>query len=1156
MKKQFTRHLLLCAVLFLVVQGVSMAQNQRLFSLDFNNRPLKEVLDKITTTSSYKFIYTDKVDVEKINVSIKCTDQSLDSILKNLLSEAGLNYVIKRNQVIITPSERKVQQVKSGYFIQGTVSDSDGLPLPGAYIIIKGSKNNTISGNDGEYRLNNVNEGDIMLVTFIGMKAQEVAVGSKNRIDVILMPDIELLEDVVVTGYQTLSKERVTGSFATVTSDELNNTLTSDFASRLEGKVAGVKVDKGEIIIRGQGTLLSNTDPLIVVDGFPIEGGIATINPDDIQNVTVLKDAAAASIWGTRAGNGVIVITTKKGVNNKTKLDVSYTFSISNKNNYSDLHLINSEQSIDFDMDLIKNYYWTPSDVFWHGSVNKVQEAYYNADMELGGYADYNDVINTASFKSEIERLKKLDAYKQISKYLFRNPINNRANISLLGGNEKSDYFLSALFEHNRENEVRSANSDVKLNFKYNYHLLKNLTLSTNIAISYSEGHDNSIDQWYLANEYPYHTLVDESGSRIQYYMIDPWEGKIREEMGYLPYTTNLLDVSDANNYSATSFSTRVQAMLNYQLLDCLSLNTRFQYERGIKKTSDLFEVSHPTMRGIINAYTTVNSDGTLTNNFPVGAEYDNTNMDIEAWTWRNQIEFNKNINDDEHQISALAGHEVRLYRTKGISCTQYGFDPISLTYVPMEESVLNRGDLPTWMSYYPYSLENFNKYAESENRDLSLYANASYTYKKRYSATISGRMDQSNIYGNDSKYRYNIIWSAGLSWKISDESFMTASWVDNLQLRLTYGLGGNVNKNFYPVLMGSNYVDYWTGVHYIYLTNPANKRLRWETSRTLNVGLDYSLLKNRVSGSVDFYNKEGIDLLGRVALDPTNGFTEATMNFASVLNRGVEVTVNVIPVMTKDFSWSIGGNVTYNKNVVTKVDDGGSSANNYIYPSPRYGISIEGKPINRLYAYEYAGLNSNGEPMVMDGGEYVYWGDFSGDAASLKYMGTTVAPWYGGLNTSLRYKNFTLSAFATFEAGHVFRKPTSQMIYSMGATTDVIDRWRTQGDEQVTNVPGLIDYYTQYSMMPYYRFADINVLDASWIQLKEISFNYSFSKHLIGRQISDLNIGIQLRNICQWNKNDDNIDPKTIVADAYYGETSYGFRDPFSFIFTFKIGF
>ena len=1150
----------------LTISAHATYSQSKQISLNLTNVTVKEALETVKRQSNYSLSFNTKdLDVRK-KVSINVVNVSIQDALSLILKDQNVSYSVEDRKIVIIkkqPTNNGVEGSKkndrSANSFSGKVVDERNQPLPGATVIVKETGKGIITNPDGTFSIDVPNPESLVLLSFIGYKPVEVM--AKNISVVNLQPDAQNIEEVVVTGYQTISKERATGSFQILNSEKLNKTLAPDLITRLDGKIAGLQINKNGITIRGRGSIMSSNEPLFVVDGFPVEGGLSTINPDDIENVSVLKDAAAASIWGVRAANGVIVITTKAGKkSDKPRIDVSAYYTINEKSDLSHNRIMSSAAAVDLALERIQKGWWSPSDVtHWNSEVNKVEEAYYNTLLEKGMEQTFDEVVSDPKFIANLNQLKKANLRKQFEKELMRNASQERVNASLRGGSEKNAYYLSTLFNFNQHEAVGDDNNEILLNFRNDYNLSKRFTFSSAANIRYNSQSSNGVSSSDLKYEEPFHNILDENGNRIQYYMVDPWEGARREQMGYLPYTTNMLDVRDHNNNKHESFSARVQAVLSLKLIEGLTVETRFQYEKGFGKNESIKSVAHPDMRRIINGYTLVNADGSLNRQFPLGEEYGLSNNDFEAWTWRNQLSFNRNFTNRKHQISAILGQEMRLYRNSSRSTSQYGFDSETLQYIPIDEAMWYSSKYPGWSNLGAVNFSLFSKYLESDNRDVSFYANGSYTYDSKYTLTASGRIDQSNIYGNDSKYKYNMIWSSGFSWRISEERFAKADWLNSLLLRATYGIGGNVNKQFYPVLMGKSYIDYYSGATYISLTNPANKDLKWETTKTFNLGVDFATLSNRLNVNVDFYNRKGEDLLGRAALDPTNGFSSAQVNFASLVNRGIELTVNTTPIVANDFKWDFGFNLTYNKNEVKKVESEGSSASAYLSTVPGNGVALIGKPLSRLYAYPFAGLNNNGEPMYWENGEKVNFWEYSKDPSTLKYLGQTDAPWFGGVSTSLTYKGFTLSANATFKVGHKFLLPSGTPSSVYNYDEYLTGRWQKPGDENFTNVPGLKDHLynmDQYNLQELYRSSDILARNAGYIRFNELSLNYSFKKQMLSKlSINGLDLCFQIRNLALWTANKEGVDPETVSIDSY-GQTSVFLPEPRSFIVGLKVNF
>lgn len=1146
--------LVLCLNLTLSAKVYSQAER---FSIQKENATVKEVFDEVMRLSNYHFFYNNEFDANR-RISVRLKNARLDDIMKQVFEGQDYSYKLMDNYVIIKKEDKAVEpQSKYTRKITGLVKDHDGNPLPGVTVVIAGTTLGVATDIDGKFMLPVPGPGTILQISFVGKKTKEVVVQDQTHFNIVLEDDEKVLDEVVCTGMQTLSRERATGSFEILNAESLEKTLTSDVVSRLEGKVAGLQIGQNnKMTIRGRGSLYSSTDPLVVVDGFPIESGLSSVNPDDIASVTVLKDAAAASIWGVRAANGVIVITTKAGQEKeKPSLDISYFLTVESKADYRDLHLLSPADAVDLHLEQIQKGWWTPTYADKHQSVNKVQELYYNTMKRLNTNS-FSTIAGNAEFKQGLDQLRKANLYEQFEKEMLRNALSNRLNISLRGGSERSNYYMSAVYNRQSGGNIGDQSNNLMMNLKHDYKLIPRLTLSTAVNVHYSNSENNGIGIERLVSEVPFHNMLDEEGNRIQYYMVDPWEGKNREEMGYLPYATNLLDEQEANDNTSDVFSARLQLALKLNIINGLDVETRFQYERSYSNSENLYSQSSPYMRGLINDNTIV-TDGKLVRNLPMGARFDQSRSDLEAWTWRSQLTYNGDWNDSKHMLAVVLGHEMRMYRTTGRSSIQFGYDPNALTYIPIDETAWKQGTYKTWYNLKS-DIPSLHSSSEQDNRDISVYLNGAYTFMNRYSLSASGRVDQSNLFGNDSDYKYNFIWSTGVSWRISEEQFAKTDWMDQLMLRFTYGIGGNVNKNFYPVLMGAKMVSA-SGVPYVELTNPANKNLTWEKSTTFNAGVDFAFLNHRIGGSLDYYHKKSTDLLGRVALDPTNGFESATMNFASILNQGIEVTLNTTPLKINDFTWNLGFNISYNKNEVIKVESDGTTDSDYLGTTPPFGgqgVAIIGKPLGRMYSYRYAGLNDQGEVMLWQGNEKIKYDQFERLPENLKYEGTMEAPWFGGINTSLEYKGITLSANATYKFGNKFRVPVGSSDLS-NTYSNVADRWTV--NNQNTNVPVLLDALqsnAQFEMENYHTLADLYVRDAAWLRLNEIALGYTFQRHLIRKTpFSMINVQFQVRNPALWTKNKENIDPEAVITTAA-SSTSYSLPEARSFILAIKLSF
>lgn len=1146
----------------LVFCASATVMSQHKVNMQLGETTYKTVFSELRKQTGHVVMYNNAM-LDK-NGLVKANFENVDvsTFLDEILKDKGLAYEITGEFIILVketkPSNTEVEQAKK--LVKGTVVDKDGMPLPGVSVFVKGTNIGISTDIDGKFELKIADKKGLVLVfSFVGMHTQEIAYTGQANIKVVLKDDSEQLEEVVVTGYQTLSRERATGSFSQIKSDVIEQKITTDVVDGLKGLTAGVLVnEENEITIRGVGSIYGDTRPLIVVDGFPVEADLSTINTADIESYTILKDAAASSIWGTRAANGVIVITTKMGKKSeKFAVDASYYLTIKDKQSYTDQYggnYANTEDAFDFGRKTV-NFRWSPASAkFNRYGLNLLQQAEYEKFYNIIDENEYND---------KIASLAKNDFFKDADEYFLRKSVSQQLNVSMRGATERNSFLTSIQYNSNKGSMIGNKNTSMNINIKNDYKISERFLFRTAANFTYTKGDVNNIR---ISWNPTYQPLFNEDGTPFQSYKHVRYDlAKEKEALGYLPYGSSPIDESNYSDDKTSSFSARIQLGLNVKLTEALSFDTKFQYERGLSKVDNLKMRNHPEVRMLYNNFTVVNEDGSLLHQYPKGDELTSTKNEHDAWTWRNQLTFNKNLDDDKHQITVMGATEIRKYVTYGFTHEQKGFNSTSLTYMPFDEAGW-QGPFQdrTWYGNSGMGYGKFTKYSEVDNRDVSVLVNAAYTFNGKYTLNMSGRVDQSNLYGKTDDIRYKPLWSAGLSWKLSDEAFLSkVSWLDNLTAKLTYGKSGSINKMFYPQLMASQETSYY-GYNYMFIINPANKNLKWEEVTQTNLALDWSIFGNRVWGTFEYYNKVSNDLLGKQNLNPTYGNTDAYVNFASMRNRGVELTLNAYPIKTKDFKWETNLNFAYNKNEVTKVTVAGESTNSYLYElggmdnimmEKMYGFSsgsaILGKPISRLYAYKYAGLNDKGEPMLYDkdDNKVVYY-NLLNRPEDLKYMGGMSPTTYGNFRNSFTYKDLTFAFNFIYQLGHYFRKPVTTVSgsgYGL-VRSNVSEMWEKKGDEATKTMPGVsgLAWY-QYTIDDFYRNADINVLKGDNIRLDNVSLNYNLPESLTAKTpFKSLNVKVQARNLWLWTANDEDIDPSSLSGMPMPKSIVFGIKASF----------
>lgn len=1006
----------------------------------------------------------------------------------------------------------------SGITVRGTVSDVDGEPLVGATIRIANSKNvssGAITDMDGKYSISVPSESAVLEFSFVGFANQALKVGTSRILNIVLKTDDQLLDEVVVTGYQTISKERATGAFSKVSGEKLQEQRLNSLSTLLEGRVAGY----ANGLVRGTTTMNGVTNPLYVIDGFPVEStrytpqgnlieNIPDLNMEDIESITVLKDAAAASIYGARAANGVVVIVTKKASKGRTEVSFSSTFTFSPYSFYKD-RLTNSADVIDLEKEWAeKNPNLQGSGASSYAANLLKYRVYTNQGITaiLNAYAG-NSTQNEMNATLNALSAKGYNYYDDTKKYTKTNPFYQQYNLSIGKATEKNNFKVSLTYKNNQYENKYSDDSSFGLNIINSTDITDWLRLDVGSYTKYTNATTQTYDPLSPGYTYmPYDGLVDAQGnpyistaeSRYSQDIVDRIKTNRLYSMNITP-----LDEIGRNLGKEKNFLNRSFVKLNFKLTDWLKYEAMFQYEYGVDRYNKLSDKESYSVRSKVNGLATASANGQTTYNLPYGdINYDRRQYSS-AYGFRQQLNFNRTF-AGKHDLAMILGSEIRSTKLEYKDEIQYGYDREMLSYIPIDAaSLLKRYNGLLGGRFYSSDL-GFQK--ENVDRFVSFYGNAAYTYDDKYTASGSLRWDRSNLWGTDSKYQNKPIWSVGASWNINKEDFFHVSWVDMLKFRLSYGIGGNVAKNAAPYLTASYSVNPNVGGTKATVGFRPNPELSWEKTTTTNVGVDFSLFKNRLNGSVEYYDKKGVDLLANANGVPTEGFGYSTykINNGEMTNRGVELSLSGDLIRTKDFLWNVNLMYAYNKNNVTYVN---VKAPMYIlqldYPSshPRVGT-----PYNSIYGYKWAGLNEKGLPQVYDeNGEKTTTAPTSLDA--IYDLGSTVPSHTGSLGSSLQYKDWQMSFIVIYQLGHKIRNTDlpylqstnnslmGQYMTSIGAVNkDIKNRWRNAGDEAHTDVPAVIfaessDYY--YGSYFVYSYADINVLDASNIRLSNISLSY-----------------------------------------------------------------
>ncbi|KHJ37916.1 TonB-dependent receptor SusC [Pedobacter glucosidilyticus] len=1029
-----------------------------------------------------------------------------------------------------------------GTEISGNIKNKNGEPIPGAVITLQPLSITTQADANGNFRIQTTQTEVSISITMLAFQKQEFRLKAPfpKSLNVTLLEDPRQLQEVVISsGYQQLSKERATGAFEQFNTELLERNVSSGILERLDGLNATTLFDKrsfsinapqgdANILIRGVNTINANRNPLIILDNFPFEGELNSINPNDIASVSILKDAAAASIWGARAGNGVIVITTKRGkLNQSMQLSFNNNINITAKPRLFDDLIMSSSDYIDNEIDLFARGYFTSLE-------NNVRRPALSPVVELL-IARREGRITEAALNSQINNLKQLDVRNDYLDAVYRREVNQQYALNLKGGSAKHSYFISAGYDKGLQ--ALSSNSSQRSTLRMNnsYKPLKGLDLQSNLQYSFNQqaGQSRSAAMGYgrllIGNRqlYPYARLINEDGSPAII------EKDFRSRSIAAIGNNQLLDwnyrpLDELNFPGETQHNQTLIADLaaRYQVLSWLSAELKYQYQQGVTDREDLNTAASYFSRNLINRFSQV-SGNLLNRPIPLGGILDEFRSNQQAHSGRAQLGFDKAWTN--HEIHAIAGAEIRQAASSFSTNRAYGYDENVLTAIPVDYVTL----FPGFQNLSPSArIPYVGAFGETLNRYVSYYANAAYTYQQRYTISASVRKDASNIFGVRTNEKGVPLWSAGALWNIAKED--------------SYGFAGNIDNSLSALttltyFSGANPI---TNLPYANISSPPNGELRWEKVGTFNAGIDFASKNNRISGSFDIYSKRTTDLLGIEPANPFTGFTTLTLNGASSKGSGWELQLNSLNTTGK-LAWTSNLSLAHSRSEITRY-----KADVFVSGLVGNGISlnpVENYPVFPLFSYRWRGLDEqNGDPV----GELA--GVNSKDYAAivnntpleeLVLHGSAIPLYNGAFRNTLTYGAFSLSMNITFRLDYYFRSRSISYteLYANGkGHADYAKRWQQAGDEAFTQVPSKI-YPAIANRDIFYNNSEITVSKGDHIRLQDIRFGWQLlpkpTKKLPFRRLELFTYTNNLGII--WRASEGNIDPDygfdSIAPSAIY---------------------
>ncbi len=943
-------------------------------------------------------------------------------------------------------------------------------------------------------------------------------IDGREHIDVFLDPLNNIIQEVqVFTGYQRIPKERATGSFDLITQSQLSKQVKSNILERLVPITSAMLVDDqtrgGGLMIRGVSTIRGNRSPLIILDNFPYEGDINSINPEDIESVTILKDAAAASIWGARAGNGVIVIQSKKGrYESNLKIDLTSNLSLTPKPHMY-MHKIGTVAFMEMEEELF-------------------DQGFYNANLQSNRadpvssfvdllYLKKGGALTNDAFDKKKKELQGYSFEEQYRTHILQTALEQRNTLSFQSGGQRYRSRMSFNFQ-DQKNALKELTDQWNIQSSQSFSPLKNLEINFDGQFSFNKVKSGYPASGELGNGilYPYTAFKDIRRNDIPFYpdyrgsYLEGLKGSGLLDWSYLP----LQDV-EHNKSEAKNRQNRLNFAAVYRSPIGLTAEVQYQYADIHNDNFLNYGIESYYTRNLVNGFAQrVGND--LKFVVPKGDiyEFDNTRMKVQ--NLRGMLRYDKNIL--KHGINLLAGAELRKTLSDRQLNRLYGVDGDILTSTPVD--YIN--SYKDYVSQDSRFIPNRQSMQGTDNRYVSFFANGAYNFKDRYTLSASARQDASNIYGVNTRNKWSPFWSFGVGWQIDKEPFFQINWIDRLKLRLSQGTSGNTDPNASAV----------TTIQYT-MTSPYtlgpiasfnsynNPDLRWERVRTQNVGLDFSILSNKITGSIEYYHKKADDLLGTAVVDYSAGIGGSMIkNVAEIKGKGIDVQLRTQNIQ-RNFSWSTSMNFSHNSDEVVDYYLTNTQGSSFV----NGGVSgIKGRPVNSVFSYKWNGLSgTNGLPIgYLNGVESQDYRKITGkdtQVEDLQYHGSSRPTYFGGLINSFSYRGIQLELALTYKLGYYFR--TQALDYAernIGLHESYAQRWKVPGDEMHTQIPAF-----NLDMFPFYRSVSAHVHRADHVRFQYINLSYAIAKDkLKGHEITCF---INVDNLGDiWVGNDEKLNLRT----------------------------
>lgn len=1152
--------------LFLLTSAIHLSAatfGQSKVSLSMKNVSMETILEELESKTGHTFFYKLEYVTGHKNLSIEVDEKEFTEVLQELLNPLGLTFSVDEKVVLIRQLQQQDEKVKQ-ITINGKVTDVKGSVLPGVTVYLKGAPLGTSTNREGAFRLT-IPEQDnpILVFSFIGMKTLEIKYKREEVLNIVLEEDVHAVEEVVVTGYQVIDRRHLTGSAFSVKAEDVLVAGMTSIDQALEGRVPELlfMANSGEvgatprIRVRGTSTLLGNREPLWVLDGFilhdPVNvsndelndpdfiniigNAIAGINPQDIERIDVLKDAAATALYGTRAANGVIVVTTKKGAIGPARISYNHSSKFTRRPRYSDrnINLMNSQERVKFGKDLSDLHYQFPSNmtmVGYEGAIHRYYTGLTNYDEFLDEVTWY-ETVNTDWFK-----------------ILTRDTYSHDHTIGISGGNEQVRYYTS--FGYNRENGVSKTTFTERYTMRANIDLALNEHIRMNISLNGNVQKKNHLQSEINAMDYAYNTTralpcYNEDGT-LFYYDESGYGGSNRRNNKFRYNILNEIQNS-SSGYEGNTLGASVD--LRYKVFKDLELNVAGNYSRSSTIQEEWWgEKSHYVARWKNGEYEEAPKPGDPGHCYlPYGGILKSAETRQEGYTFRAKGDYRKIFGEeDQHMLTAMLLFELNGNSSKSTNDESRGY-------------VKDRGmqfvdniDLVQYPHYASWINANHHTLKHNITKQVSGLFTLSYSYNNHFTLHFNARSDASNKFGSRSNEKFLPVWSISGMWSFKDNLLKNVDFVNDMRIKSSYGVTGNMLDDQGPnLIIRQGVIEPMYNENISTVARYPNPNLEWEKTRQFNVELNASLLNNRLSVMATLYNKQTIDAFSNVRISSVNGVPNHSyqMNGGDIENVGFSIMLSATPIKNKNFTWRFSTFYSENRNKMKSETVESYKLNDYLNGT----ALINGQPISTFYSYKYLGLNpNNGTPMFDDYSDRQHLLEYKElDETIFTVMensGQREPIINGNFSNTFTYKNLSLSVNMSYSIGGKVRLFAlySPIVSGVSAEKNVrkefVNRWKAPGDERYTDVPVIMSpndpnymsYVSHFSQGPtiatniqnfassvwdMYDKSNHRVVSASFLKCQSLSLRYTIPTRILQKTpFSNIQASLNTQNPFTWS--------------------------------------